>query len=238
MQIIAHDYETTGVDPRTCGVVQSAIAIVEMDSHGNWDVLAREVELHHPGCLIPDAAARIHGVTNQDVAGLPDYEASLQETFEQAFSEFEPTGVVGYNSNRYDNIIARRVGMPAEGLIEIDMMVAANRLMNDGHLERARLVDAYEGLVGKPAENAHDALADVTMTLELVQPVMAIKGFESVADLIGWLEKPEANPEMRMPFGKHKGIPLNAVPGGYLRWLSKNADLQDDLRLSIQEVLG
>lgn len=238
MILLAHDYETTGTDPRTCGVVQSAIAIVDMDMFGNWEIIAEEVAYHHPGCPIPDGAARVHGITDQDVAGLPDFEESLTATFQQAMDEFDPKGVIGYNSNRFDNTIARRVGLPAEGLAEVDLMVAANRLMSRGHLTRARLVDAYQQLVGKEPENAHDAMADVTMTLELIQPTMNLMGLESFPDLVGWLENPEANPEMAMPFGKHKGLALNTVPKGYLRWLSKQDSLQEDLRLSVQEVLG
>lgn len=237
MIVLAHDYETTGVDPRTCGVVQSAIAIVDLDNHGNWEILAQEVALHHPGCPIPEGAAKVHGIRDGDVAHLPCFEENLPPTFEQAFSEFTPTAVLGYNSNRFDNTIARRVGMP-EGLVELDMMVAASRLMSRGILERARLVDAYEGLTGKPAENAHDALADVTMTLELIQPVMRRMDFETVSELVGWLEKPEINVGMLMPFGKHKGIELKLVPKHYLRWLLGKGDLQRDLEVSIKEVLG
>lgn len=237
MNFIAHDYETTGTDQATCGVVQSAIVIADIDILGNWEIVAQEVALHNPGCPIPAGASRVHGIYDNDVAHLDNFEINLMPTYDQAMSEFSPQGVIGYNSIKFDNVIARRVGMP-EGLVEIDMMVAANRLMSRGKLERARLVDAYEALTGKPAENAHDALADVIMTLELIQPVMREMNFGSLPDLIGWLEKPEVNPDMSMPFGKHKGLPVSKVPKGYLRWLMGKGGLTQDLHLSIQEVMG
>lgn len=237
MITLAHDYETTGVDPRTCGVVQSAIAIVDLSIDGSWEILAQEVALHHPGCPIPDGAARVHGIYDQHVADKPHFEESLAATFEQAFTEFRPEAVLGYNSNRFDNLIARRLGLP-EGLVEVDLMVAAQRLMNRGVLERSRLVDAYEGLVGRPAENAHDALADVTMTLELIQPVMRLMEFDQLGQLVSWLTTTEVDVEMLMPFGKHKGMKLNTVPRRYLRWLLDKGDLQRDLEASIREVLA
>jgi len=237
MRILAHDYETTGIDPVTCGVVQSAIAIVDIDNLGNWEVVAQETALHHPGMPIPEGAAKVHGIYDKDVADQPHFEESLTITFEQAAEEFGYDAVLGYNSNRYDNVIARRFGLK-QGVAEIDLMVAASRLMNRGRLSRARLVDAYENLVGKPAENAHDALADVTMTLDLIRPVMSELGFSSFPDLIGWLGKPEVDTKMLMPFGKHKGVALDEVPRGYLRWLHRKGDMQLDLALSVKEVLG
>lgn len=238
MRFIVHDFETTGVNSRTCGVCQSAIAIVDIAMDGSWEIVAQEVELHHPGMKIPHGAASVHGITDQMVAGKPNFEESLPATYEQAMTEFSPTGVLGYNSNKYDNNIARRLGLDVDSLVQVDMMIAARRLMSLGHIPRARLVDAYEGLTGKPAENAHDAMADVVMTLELIKPAMRIMGLDSFPGLIGWMERPDVNPSMKLPFGKHKGSPLDIIPKDYLEWLLKKDDLDEELKASAKAALN
>lgn len=238
MQVIAHDYETTGRDPVTCGVAASAIVIANIFGDGSYEVVAEEVAKHHPGVPIPAEASGIHGIYDADVAGLPDYEESLPATYEQAMKEFSPEAVLGYNSNSYDNVIGRRVGLPATGLIEIDLMTAASRLMSRGYLERARLVDAYATLVGGDTANAHDAMADITMTLDLIKPVMQIMEFGTFSDFVEWVTKPEINPDMAMPFGKHRGLPLNTVPSSYLNWLQGKGNLDPDLAATIRAVLS
>lgn len=236
MRVLAHDYETTGVDAKTCGVVQSAIALVDIDDEGNWNVVAQETAYHHPGMPIPAGASKVHGVYDKDVQSLPHFEEGLALTFAQAEEEFGYEAVLGYNSNRFDNVIARRVGLK-EDYLAIDLMTAANRLLNQGVITRARLVDAYEQLVGKSADNAHDALADILMTLELIKPVMTETKIETFPEFVEWLNKPMTNTKMRIPFGKHKGEALENVPRSYLRWLSRKGDLQVDLQLSIEAAL-
>lgn len=237
MRAIAHDYETTGPKPKTCGVVQSAIWIVDMQEDGSWDLVASEVRKHHPGGPIPEGASNVHGIYDRDVADLTDYEENLSETFDQAHDEFRPTHVIGYNSIKFDDVIARRVGM-REGLIPVDLMTAAQRMMARGIISRARLVDAYEGIVGKSAVNAHDAEADLLMTMELIQPCMKLAGIETVGAFVEWLRMPYANPDMLMPFGKHRGLKISELPKRYLDWMVNRAtDIDGDLRASAEAML-
>ena len=42
---------------------------------------------------------------------------------------------------------------------------------------------------------------------------------------------------MRMPFGRHKGTQLRAIPHGYLQWVLRVPDISIDLRRAIEQVL-
>lgn len=237
MIAIAHDYETTGPKPKTCGVVQSAIWIIDIQEDATWEVKAVEVTKHHPGEPIPEGASNVHGIYDRDVRGLEDFETSLNETFEQAHRVSRPTHVIGYNSIKFDDVIARRVGMQS-GMVPVDLIVAARRLMSMGYMNRARLVDAYEALTGKSPENAHDAAADLKMTLDLIRPSMEILGIESFSEFVEWSNSSYSNPEMKMPFGKHRGLKIRELPKRYLDWIVNRAeDMDGDVKASATSVL-
>lgn len=41
-----------------------------------------------------------------------------------------------------------------------------------------------------------------------------------------------------MPFGKHKGQPVENMPPQYLEWLASNTDLREPLRSAVWRALG
>jgi hypothetical protein len=43
---------------------------------------------------------------------------------------------------------------------------------------------------------------------------------------------------MKMPFGKHKGVPVHQLPRHYLLWLHDNCDLRGQLRDEVDFALG
>lgn len=234
MLFFAHDYETTGVNARSCGVVQLAHCEVHLNEDGTYKILDSFKQLLNPGMPIPEGASKIHGIYDKDVARSPNYETFLSAVFEE-FSAQEYLGVIGYNSKSYDDVIARRFGMPAA--MPLDLYVAARRLKNKGLIGSAKLSSVYEQLLDEPAENAHDAMADIIMTLDIIKPVMALLEVSTVSELASQLNVAKVNKTMKMPYGKYKGKPLCNLPKSYLRWLRDNTDLTGDLKASIEAVL-
>lgn len=234
MIVFAHDYETTGVNPKKCGVVQCALAFTQLHADGTYEILSQDVQLLHPGEAIPEGASKIHGIYDHHVADKQDWEMYLSEQFEMV-NDTEAEAVLGYNSARYDDIIARRAGM--RDFPSLDIYVLASRLRTMGKIEAGKLGEVYEEVTGRAAENAHDAFADIVMTLDLVQPLMALAGISDVRGLTEWLGTPFANPDMRMPFGKHKDKKIRNLPKSYVRWALDNMTLEGDLKLSLEAVL-
>jgi DNA polymerase-3 subunit epsilon len=230
MLILAHDYETTGVNTATCGVVQAAVCFVNLRQDGSFEVLEQDVQLLNPGHPIPAGASNVHGIYDADVADMPNYQEYLSTQFELV-SETNIGAVLGYNSISFDDKIARRCGMgeyPA-----IDLMVGTKRFKTQGLLEKATLGASYAVLTGKEAVGAHDAMADVLMTLALIQPSMEKAEKATLSEFITWLRTPWASRQMTMQFGKHKGVKLCNLPRSYVSWALENLDLNDDMKAGL-----
>lgn len=233
MLIFGHDYETTGVNPNKCGVVQAALCFADLRDDGSFEVQQMDVQLLNPGELIPAGASGIHGIYDHHVADKPHWESYLAEQFE-VVNTSGIKAVLGYNSISFDNKIAARAGM-AE-FSQIDVFIATKRIKNAGKLSGASLGTAYEILVGKEVVNAHDAQADLLMTLELVRPCMEFAQVGNLAEFMEWLKKPSGSPSAVMPFGKHKGVKLCNLPKSYVRWALENMNLDADTRLGLEMV--
>jgi DNA polymerase III epsilon subunit-like protein len=88
--------------------------------------------------------------------------------------------------------------------------------------------------------SAHRALADAIVTSlifkECLRRHLASGGADDVAALIAKLNQPRVL--RSLPFGKHRGQPIDAVPTDYLEWLIKAAtSISEDARLTAKEEL-
>ena len=232
MLVFAHDYETTGVDTNKLGVVQAALCFAYLHNNGTFEILEQDVQVLDPGHPIPAGASSVHGLYDHHVVGKPLWDAYLAEQFKMVNST-PIQGVVGYNSKSFDDRIARRAGMGVYP--SIDLMRATKRFKTQGILQKATLGAAYLGLTGKEPENAHDAFADIVMTLELIAPAMEHAKCRDLQEFLTWLNGIGMTPQDRMPFGKHKGVKLCNLPKDYIAWALGNlSDLDPDLRTAFE----
>lgn len=239
--IVVHDFETTSLDLKTTQIVQSAVALVEVQEDGNWDFITKWTGLHNPGVPIPEEASEIHGIYDKDVEDCAHANSVLPLVYQSAYNpaghpalrwvKENPAGLMGFNSNAFDNLIAGREGYLPAPLPEYDMAVAAIRLLSKGTISRGRLVDMYQDLLGREPTNAHDAMADVVMTLDCIKPAMSALGYDSASEFLHSLTVAQVDRHMVMPFGKHRGKKLVDVPRSYLKWLHKQ-DVIPDLKES------
>lgn len=233
MLIFIHDYETTGVNPAACGVVQAALAFVDLEETGRHKILELDVQLLNPGEPIPAQASAVHGISDEQVADKPLWNQYLAEQY-LVVNDTQVRAVAGYNSDSFDNKIAKRCGLEIGETL--DLMKAVRRMKSAGRLTSGKLGSAYEALTGGSAEGAHDAEVDIKMTLDLIVPCMDFAQVESVSEFMHWLNKGVGNPSQLMPYGKHKGTKLCNLPKSYVRWALENMTLEPDLRAGLEMV--
>lgn len=231
MIVFAHDYETTGVQAKTCGVVQAALCFAKLYEDGSYEILSKDVQLLNPGMEIPAGASNVHGIFDHHVEGSPEFGPYLAEQL-AVVNDTDVEAAFGYNNRSYDDVIARRFGL--KELPCFDIYVATRRFKTIGKLKSAKLSDAYATLTEREPENAHDAFADIVMSLDLIKPSMAMTGFQTLPEFHQWLSNPWATPSMEMPFGRHKGVKLCNLPKSYVKWARENLEMDSDLKASME----
>lgn len=216
VRAFAHDYETTGLDVPTLGVVQTALLIVTVQQDGTYEIHDKDVQLLNPGQEIHPNASKIHGYYAIDLINHTPWEPYLREQMETV-NEMKLGAVIGYNSGPFDNRIAARVGF--KPLPSIDMIKAARKFKTKYKWTSAKLVEAYKQLCGKELVGAHDASADIIGTLDMIAPAIKLAECECLDDFTVWMKGDDGTPEMKIGFGKHKDSKLKFLPASYIDWL-------------------
>jgi exodeoxyribonuclease X len=74
------------------------------------------------------------------------------------------------------------------------------------------------------ADRAHRAMPDAYVTAHLLRELMTQA---SIDDLVRWTADPVLLP--KVPFGKYRDQPWEAVPSDYLQWVLRQADMNEDV---------
>lgn len=225
MRMDFYDLETNSPKPKNCEPCQVAVMTVDMSEDGGYDLIEEgSLYLKIKANRMAEGAYNVHGISKEKT------EAEGYNSRE-VIPHIGPV-VAGYNNQRFDDIIIERYGASIEK--SIDLFKGTRRLKSRGLLSKANLGTAYRELVGEEPKNAHDALADVRMTIALVKPMMGALDIDSFSELVTWLSQPQIDTRMTMPFGKHKGVKLEDLPLDYVLWMRHNLDLTGDLKASLE----
>lgn len=160
LPIVMFDFETTGVDPLTCMPVSVAAVRFEQGIER-----ASFYSLLRPGIPIPEGAAKIHGITDEQVAYAPELVDVAGELGRVALDAVPG----GYNGETYDKPILHRfitgpdcpLFDPAQAWIDPLVMVRAidRYAAGSGRHKLARACARW-GVPMLEGE-AHNALGDV-----------------------------------------------------------------------------
>lgn len=161
MKILFFDLETTGVDTKKDRIVSIAMIFVGEDGKKYYFGT-----IINPTIEIPETATAVHGITTEEAQKYPTF-ADQSKGILRYFMGADI--LCGYNSNRFDlPLIVNEFARSG-----IDFVWSKKKLLDVKNLyTRMRprtLTAAYKDLVNPEGfENAHDAQADTTATMDLL----------------------------------------------------------------------
>ncbi|HQV51340.1 MAG: 3'-5' exonuclease [Flavobacteriales bacterium] len=228
------DLETTGVRIGTDRIIQ--IGIMRLLPDGSRE---KYQTLVNPEMPIPTEATEVHGITDADVAD----SSTLKDLAPIIIEELAGCDLSGFNLLRFD------VPFLAEELhrVGFEWDHASSRIVDVQRIyhkmEPRNLSAALKFYTGRDHEGAHDALADVEATADvlLAQLERYPDKLEGTIDFLGKLSgdrerSPDAAGKLTfndkgaicLSFGKYKGWTLENIgknDPGYMQWLMTKADL-------------
>jgi len=168
--LVFFDIESTGLNVVRDRIMQ--IAMIKYFADGKE---TEELEmLINPGIPISEEAYQVHGIGPKDVANKPTF----QQVSEQLFEFVGDADLAGYNSNRFDVPLLMeefaRVGIDFN--MDNRQTIDVQRIFYK--MEPRTLRAALKFYTGQKIENAHDALADVRATIEVLKG--QLKRYEGV----------------------------------------------------------
>lgn len=235
------DLETTGVNPAMDRIVD--VTVLKIHPDGTEE---EKTVLVDPGIPIPPSATKVHGITNEDVAGLPRFTQYAKSLIEF----FDGCDIGGFNVIRFDlpMLVAEftRAGLVfnVSGRSVVDPMVIFHTF------EPRDLAAAYQKYCGKTLEDAHTSVADVRAAAEIFQAQVRL--YQELPQVMtelheichpvdpdwiddqGRLIQSEQGP--LIGFGKYNGKLLKELAGedpGYLRWL-----LSQDFSQQVKDIVA
>ena len=222
------DTETTGLNPSTARIVELALIVVDVDGS-----VSERVRRFNPGEPIPAEATAVHGIQDIDVRD----EAPFSRRARSLARLLEPCDLAGFNIRRYDLPLLlaefRRAGVafdPRARLI-VDVQQIFHRQ------EPRNLSAACSFYLHREAQDAHSALADTRVTLDVLNAQLerypelprSLAELHAVCDEVGpfrtaidrWFDR-EDDGTLSFRRGKHRGRTLADIATtepDYLHWM-------------------
>lgn len=215
------DFETTGTNWPYYAV---EAAWIEVDESLN-ELFSME-SLIKPPVPIPEETTAIHGISDEDVADKPTADEFFTEIDGDRFSSLNVC-VIGHNV-----FFDLRLFEPFCGSSQPLCTCSASRLrFPELYNHKLQTVASHLGL-GK--KQSHRAMSDARLSLEVLRS-LSVDLQMSIPELVEFTLTPPEN--CAMPWGKHRGKPVDKLSTSYLKWLLPKTN-PDYLRVAVQRELA
>lgn len=163
---IIYDFETTGVDPHYCEIIEiGAIKIADNE------IIDRFQSLVKPKYPIPEDATAVNHITNEMVGDAP----TIEQIFPLFLDFIADSRLVGYNIAKFDHIILRRYAVALCGKTLDNYITDVYSLSRKSlDLKKYTLSDVAKYFKIKPS-NAHRSMGDCETTFECFKKLQDIR---------------------------------------------------------------
>lgn len=245
MRFVFVDTETTGNDRQRDELVEVAAVLVDKPRTGRPMAIAAFSTLANPGCPIPAQATAIHGIADADVDGAPPAD-EVRWRLASFIAQYADALVVAHNA-AFDAAFLRIEGItcslrlarhldpeaPSHSLGELakryEVAEPSTKLLGVQRIEKD-----FPARLG-PHRALGDALTGAAVFSTLVDYYAINVGSPTANAVAAFAAAPLAY--KTMPWGKHRGKPLEELPPDYVRWLLSvvdDDDLARELRVRFQ----
>ena len=205
------DTETTGIDPKTCKVVEVAFY---NEAH-SWERLV------NPGDPIPPEVSAIHHICDADVVDAATWEVVKAE-LSGALNNAGITIYAAHNAE-YDSTV---LGLGPDA-VWLCTYKCALRQWPDAPSHKNEVLKYWLALGDrgrKYQHGAHSALHDCKTTAHILGELLQHQSLET---LLQWSKEPKQF--AKIMFGKHAGKKWSEIDSGYLQWMCKQPDMDKDI---------
>lgn len=224
------DTETTSNNFNTAQIIELGFVIREDDS---WTIFQ---DLHKPVTgIIPPKIESICYITNKMVEDKTTFVES-SEVFQAVVDGYANGYMVAHN-HLYDMRVLNKHGINTSKHNWLCTFKLAKKVFNEmPEIEEMNLPYLRFALdLDVPIEmHCHRAGNDCFMTGRLLEALVDFMESMGVLDLdqpygpqiLNWMSEPTLY--KFMPFGKHKGVPMDEIPSSYWKWAIEKTDWFDD----------
>ena len=245
--MIFFDIESTGLDPERDRIVE--LAAIKIHPDGTRE---EKCKRFNPLVPIPEEATAVHGISDQDVKDEPPfYRVARGPNGIAAF--FRGCDLGGFNIIYFDIPLLRKELERADESLDMTDVAVVDAMTVFKKREPRDLAAAARYYCNKEHVNAHAALDDVQMTVEVLQGQLAMyddmprtpsgidqcNRHKDAVDRLGKLKW--INHEVAVGFGMHKGRTLRYLSReepDYIRWMIQNKVVEDATHILRDALLG
>ena len=244
--IVFFDLETTGVNIQKDRIVEICVCKITPDEE--TEVKTRKI---NPEMHIPKESSDIHGITDEDVANEPTFNAIASSFYEY----LKGCDLAGYNIKRFDVPLLieefKRAGLDFDvsEIRLVDMQTIFHKM------EPRTLTAAYKFFCGKELTNAHSAEADVLASVEVLNgqlekyqdlphDVEALSEFCDQRDPT-WIDSTGKfrwrDGEAIVSFSKHSGTTIEELAKtepNFYKWMLKQSFTKDAKQIAQDALIG